>query len=206
VITATPQTVWNDYRKGLVRLEEFALLVFDECHRSRSRYAYTRLAGEYVRRCPYPLILALTASPGSEEEKVIEVVRNLWIEQIVWTTEEDDEEVAKYIPGIKASWVRVALPEQYEAIRQVIKRMIETLLARLRIDGLSVPEEVHGRGPRGEAQGEGVQGSPLRGQSGGKGRAEDDAGGADEGPEGLQGGSLQRPRRHEHRRGGVGHP
>jgi Fanconi anemia group M protein len=142
VITATPQTVWNDYRKGLVRLEEFALLVFDECHRSRSRYAYTRLAGEYVRKCPYPLILALTASPGSEEEKVIEVVRNLWIEQIVWTTEED-EEVARYIPGIKASWVRVALPEQYEAIRQVIKRMIESTLARLRIDGLPVPEEVN---------------------------------------------------------------
>jgi Fanconi anemia group M protein len=142
VITATPQTVWNDYRRGLVRLEEFALLVFDECHRSRSRYAYTRLAGEYVRRCPYPLILALTASPGSEEEKVIEVVRNLWIEQIVWTTE-DDEEVARYIPGIKASWVRVALPEQYEAIRQVIKRMIESILARLRIDGLPVPEEVN---------------------------------------------------------------
>jgi Fanconi anemia group M protein len=141
-ITATPQTVWNDYRRGLVRLEEFALLVFDECHRSRSRYAYTRLAGEYIRRCPYPLILALTASPGSEEEKVVEVVRNLWIEQIVWTTE-DDEEVARYIPGIKASWVRVALPEQYEAIRQVIKRMIETTLAKLRIDGLSVPEEVN---------------------------------------------------------------
>jgi Fanconi anemia group M protein len=145
VITATPQTVWNDYKRGLVRLEEFALLVFDECHRSRSRYAYTRLAGEYVRRCPYPLILALTASPGSEEEKVVEVVRNLWIEQIVWTTE-DDEEVAKYIPGIKASWVRVALPEQYEAIRQVIRRMIESTLARLRINGmLRVPQEAVNR-------------------------------------------------------------
>jgi Fanconi anemia group M protein len=142
VITATPQTVWNDYRRGLVRLEEFALLVFDECHRSRSRYAYTRLAGEYVRKCPYPLLLALTASPGSEEERVIEVVRNLWIEQIVWTTE-DDEEVARYIPGIKASWVRVALPQEYETIRQVIRRMIESTLAKLRIDGLPVPEEVN---------------------------------------------------------------
>jgi Fanconi anemia group M protein len=145
VITATPQTVWNDYKRGLVRLEEFALLIFDECHRSRSRYAYTRLAGEYVKRCPYPLILALTASPGSEEEKVLEVVSNLWIEQIAWTTE-DDEEVAKYIPGIKASWVRVALPQEYEAIRQVIKRMIESTLARLRIDGmLRVPQEAVNR-------------------------------------------------------------
>jgi Fanconi anemia group M protein len=134
-VTATPQTVWNDYRNGLVRLEEFALLVFDECHRSRSRYAYTRLAEEYIRRCPYPLILALTASPGSEEDKVVEVIKNLWIEQVVWMSE-DDEEVSKYIPGIKVGWVRVKLPAEYEMIRNEIKRMIESVIARLRESGL----------------------------------------------------------------------
>jgi ERCC4-related helicase len=134
-VTATPQTVWNDYRRGLVRLEEFALLIFDECHRSRSRYAYTRLAEEYIRICPYPLILALTASPGSEEDKVVEVVRNLWIEQVVWMSEED-EEVSKYIPGIRVGWVRVKLPAEYEMIRDEIKRMIESVIARLRESGL----------------------------------------------------------------------
>jgi Fanconi anemia group M protein len=134
-VTATPQTVWNDYRNGLVRLEEFALLIFDECHRSRSRYSYTRLAEEYIRRCPYPLILALTASPGSEEDKVMEVVRNLCIEQVVWMTEED-EEVSKYIPGIKVGWVRVKLPAEYEQIRNEIKRMIESVISRLRESGL----------------------------------------------------------------------
>jgi ERCC4-related helicase len=134
-VTATPQTVWNDYRNGLVRLEEFALLIFDECHRSRSRYAYTRLAEEYVRRCPYPLILALTASPGSEEDKVVEVVRNLWIEQVVWMSEED-EEVSKYIPGIRVGWVRVKLPAEYEMIRDEIKGMIESVISRLRESGL----------------------------------------------------------------------
>jgi ERCC4-related helicase len=134
-VTATPQTVWNDYRRGLVRLEEFALLVFDECHRSRSRYAYTRLAEEYIRICPYPLILALTASPGSEEDKVVEVIKNLWIEQVVWMSEED-EEVSKYIPGIKVGWVRVKLPAEYEMIRDEIKRMIESVISRLRESGL----------------------------------------------------------------------
>jgi Fanconi anemia group M protein len=134
-VTATPQTVWNDYRNGLVRLEEFALIIFDECHRSRSRYAYTRLAEEYIRRCPYPLILALTASPGSEEDKVVEVVRNLWIEQVVWMSEED-EEVSKYIPGIRVGWVRVKLPAEYEMIRDEIKRMIESVIVRLRESGL----------------------------------------------------------------------
>jgi ERCC4-related helicase len=134
-VTATPQAVWNDYRRGLVRLEEFALLIFDECHRSRSRYAYTRLAEEYIRRCPYPLILALTASPGSEEDKVVEVVRNLWIEQVVWMSEED-EEVSKYIPGIRVGWVRVKLPAEYEMIRDEIKGMIESVISRLRESGL----------------------------------------------------------------------
>jgi len=134
-VTATPQTVWNDLKKGFVRLEEFALLIFDECHRSRSRYAYTRLAEEYVRRCPYPLILALTASPGSEEDKVVEVVRNLWIEQVVWMSE-DDEEVSKYIPGIRVGWVRVKLPAEYEMIRNEIKGMIESVISRLRESGL----------------------------------------------------------------------
>jgi Fanconi anemia group M protein len=134
-VTATPQAVWNDYRRGLVRLEEFALLVFDECHRSRSRYAYTRLAEEYIRRCPYPLILALTASPGSEEDKVVEVIKNLWIEQVVWMSEED-EEVSKYIPGIRVGWVRVKLPAEYELIRDEIKRMIESVISRLRDSGL----------------------------------------------------------------------
>jgi Fanconi anemia group M protein len=134
-VTATPQAVWNDYRRGLVRLEEFALLIFDECHRSRSRYAYTRLAEEYIRRCPYPLILALTASPGSEEDKVVEVIKNLWIEQVVWMSEED-EEVSKYIPGIRVGWVRVKLPAEYEMIRDEIKRMIESVIAKLRDSGL----------------------------------------------------------------------
>jgi Fanconi anemia group M protein len=135
LLTATPQTVWNDYRNGLVRLEEFALLIFDECHRSRSRYAYTRLAEEYIRICPYPLILALTASPGSEEDKVVEVIKNLWMEQVVWMTEED-EEVSKYIPGIRVGWVRVKLPAEYEMIRNEIKRMIESVISRLRESGL----------------------------------------------------------------------
>lgn len=141
VFFATPQTVWNDVARGYVPLEEFALLVFDECHRSRSRYAYTRLASEYARRCPWPLIIALTASPGSEEEKVMEISRNLLIENIAWKTEED-EEVARHIPGVQVKWVRVTLPEEYEAIRSHIKAMIEARVKELqRFGALSVPLE-----------------------------------------------------------------
>lgn len=138
-VFATPQTVWSDYRRGLVGLEEFALLVMDECHRSRSRYAYTRLAAEYVKKCPWPKILALTASPGSEEEKVLEVVRNLYIERIIWRTEED---VAEYIPGVEVKWIKLELPDEYRAARDFIKSMIESRAKKLyEADLLRVPIE-----------------------------------------------------------------
>ncbi|MEM4283857.1 MAG: helicase-related protein [Candidatus Caldarchaeum sp.] len=130
IVFSTPQTAYNDYRRGWVRLEEFALLVFDECHRSRSRYAYTRLASEYVRSCPWPRILALTASPGSDEDRVMEVVKNLWIEKISWRSEEH-EEVSSYIPGVKVDWVRVKLPKEYEEIRSAIKAAIENRVRQL---------------------------------------------------------------------------
>ncbi|MEM2000510.1 MAG: helicase-related protein [Candidatus Caldarchaeum sp.] len=135
VFLATPQTVWNDVRNGLVALEEYSLLVFDECHRSRSRYAYTRLASEYVRKCPWPVILALTASPGSEEDKVMEVCRNLLIEKVVWMGEED-EEVAGYIPGVSVSWERVDLPPEYEKVRSAVKNMIDGFVKQLYGSGM----------------------------------------------------------------------
>ncbi|MEM2233150.1 MAG: helicase-related protein [Nitrososphaerota archaeon] len=135
VVFGTPQAVWNDCTRGRVRLEEFALMVLDECHRSRERYAYTRLASEYVRKCPWPLILALTASPGSDEEKVMQVVTNLRIERVEWRTEED-EEVQRYIPGVKVSWVRLQIPEQYQLIRTEIRRAIESRLRELYAAGL----------------------------------------------------------------------
>jgi ERCC4-like helicases len=135
VVFGTPQAVWNDLSNGAVPLEEFALLVFDECHRSKARYAYTRIASEYVRRCPWPLVLALTASPGSTKESVTEVVRNLWIERIEWRTEED-EDVRPHIPGVRTTWIKVRLPEEYERVRDVIRRAIEKRVEALRSAGL----------------------------------------------------------------------
>ncbi|MEM0481556.1 MAG: helicase-related protein [Nitrososphaerota archaeon] len=141
VVFATPQTVWNDVKKGLVDFEEYSLLVFDECHRSRSRYAYTRIASEYARRCPWPLILALTASPGSEEEKVMEVCRNLLIERVAWRTE-GDEDISTYIPGVSVTFVRLDLPEEYEAVRKKVGEMIGEGVRRLYDSGtFKVPVE-----------------------------------------------------------------
>lgn len=70
VITATPQTVENDILTGRISLEDVVLLVFDEAHRAVGNYSYVFIAKEYLKTAKHPLVLGLTASPGSDEEKI----------------------------------------------------------------------------------------------------------------------------------------
>jgi Fanconi anemia group M protein len=65
VVFATPQVVKNDVLLKGLNLKDFGLLVFDECHRAVKEYAYTEVAQQYVKHSDYPLILGMTASPGS---------------------------------------------------------------------------------------------------------------------------------------------
>jgi len=73
IISATPQTIENDIITGKLSLKEVSLCVFDECHRAVGDYSYVFIAQQYVKQCSEPFILALTASPGSTEEKIQEV-------------------------------------------------------------------------------------------------------------------------------------
>ncbi|MEW5995332.1 MAG: DEAD/DEAH box helicase family protein, partial [Candidatus Zixiibacteriota bacterium] len=83
---ATPQVVNNDSEGGL-SLKDFSLLMFDECHRARKNYSYTKVAQAYARDSQYPLILGMTASPGADREKIEEICRALFIEHVEARTE-----------------------------------------------------------------------------------------------------------------------
>ncbi|MHB8566987.1 MAG: DEAD/DEAH box helicase family protein [Nitrososphaerales archaeon] len=75
---ATPQVVRNDLREGrLSSLKDFGLVVFDECHRSVKEYAYTEVAETYANSSSFPLILGMTASPGSDIKKIMIVCASL---------------------------------------------------------------------------------------------------------------------------------
>ena len=67
VIAATPQTFANDMKNGRINLEDYGIVVFDECHRAVGRYAYTYLADECKVRGVQ--MLGLTASPGQRQEE-----------------------------------------------------------------------------------------------------------------------------------------
>jgi Fanconi anemia group M protein len=126
---ATPQVVQNDHALGM-KLRDFSLLIFDECHRARKNYAYTRVAEAYLREAPYPIILGLTASPGADRKKIEEICRALYIEHVEARTEEDPD-VKPYVSPIKVDWKFVRLPESYRSLREVLKGMLGERLRRL---------------------------------------------------------------------------
>ncbi|AEH24965.1 DEAD/DEAH box helicase [Pyrococcus yayanosii] len=135
VIVATPQTVENDLLTGRINLEDVSLLVFDEAHRAVGNYAYVFIAKEYRRQARNPLVIGLTASPGSSEEKIMEVIRNLGIEHVEVRTE-DSPDVRPYVHGIKFEWVKVELPPLYKEVRKLLRDMLQDALRPLAEAGL----------------------------------------------------------------------
>ncbi|WP_297421225.1 DEAD/DEAH box helicase [Thermococcus sp.] len=130
VITATPQTVENDILTGRISLEDVVLLVIDEAHRAVGSYSYVFIAKEYLKAAKHPLVLGLTASPGSDEEKIREIVKNLRVEHVEMRTESSPD-VKPYVQKIAFEWIKVELPEIYKEVRSLLREMLKESLKPL---------------------------------------------------------------------------
>lgn len=135
LVFATPEVVKNDLAENRLSLSEFSLLVFDEAHRAVKDYAYTSIARYYVQQSSHPVILAMTASPGSEKRRVLEVCNNLSVEQIEYRSEEDGD-VKPYINPIDVTWKWFTIPQEYKYISSNFRAMLEDKLRFLIERGL----------------------------------------------------------------------
>ncbi|MFH0970287.1 MAG: DEAD/DEAH box helicase [Candidatus Diapherotrites archaeon] len=125
IITATPQTIENDVLTGKLDLNEVQLVVFDEAHRAVKEYSYVFLAQKYMQsHASTKCILALTASPGSNEEDIHDICRNLFIQNIYVKTLEDAD-VKPYMNDIKVEWKKVTLSPEYHAIKKHFQSFME---------------------------------------------------------------------------------
>ena len=119
IVFSTPQGLENDVVGSKISLKEVSLMVFDECHRAVGDYSYAWLAQRYHADAEFPRILGLTASPGSELEKIEEVCRNLFIEAVE-AKNEDDSDVKPYVKDINIEWIKLDLPSEFSSIQKIL--------------------------------------------------------------------------------------
>ena len=131
VIFSTPQGLENDVISDRIKLEDVSLLVIDEAHRTVGEYSYAFIANQYEKNAKYPRILGLTASPGSDLEKISEVCKNLHIENVEVRTESDSD-VRDYVQEINIDYVKVDLPPAFSFIRKSIDDIYKSKLNQVK--------------------------------------------------------------------------
>lgn len=126
VYFATPELVNNDLSNDLLKKDNFYLIVYDEAHRAVKNYSYTRISSKFYEAAEKnepPLVLGLSASPGSTEDKIKEICTNLFIEQII-SKEEKDDDVFPYVYDTNIEYQHVKLDTYQIKISTLLTSMI----------------------------------------------------------------------------------
>ncbi len=136
IVIATPQVVENDLIGNRISLADVTHLTFDECHRATGDYAYVYIAERYHADAEDPLVTGMSASPGGDEEAILEVCENLGLSEVEVMTE-DDADVADYTHDTEVEWERVQLPDEVVEMRDAINEVIKDRLGKLKSLGVA---------------------------------------------------------------------
>ncbi len=141
VIIATPQTLENDIKNRIYDFSRASVLVVDEAHRAVGGYAYTFLSQEFQNTSNDPLILAMTASPGGNEEKVAGIKEALFISQVLSRNEESPD-VKPYIHEKEIDRLYLDLPEPLRRASDTFQTIISDRVKLIREIGIKCSSQV----------------------------------------------------------------
>ncbi|ADI74555.1 ERCC4 domain protein [Methanohalobium evestigatum Z-7303] len=140
VIVSTPQVIENDLLAKRIDLNDVSHITFDEAHRAVGNYSYTYIAEKYYENGKNPLCLGITASPGSDDEKINEVCECLQIQSVAVKTETDSD-VSPYIQKKQIDWKYVKLPDEIKKLKQLLEKILDDRFAKLSDTGYTVPKK-----------------------------------------------------------------
>lgn len=136
---STPEVIKNDLIAERYNLRDVSLLIVDECHRTVGNYAYVFIAERYNAEASDPLLLGMTASPGSDPEQVAEICQHLSI-SVVESRVESDPDVRPYVHEREIEYRTVDLPEDLWLAVSVLNSMIDDRLTSLAALSYRVPK------------------------------------------------------------------
>ncbi|KAM0939987.1 putative RNA helicase [Dioscorea sansibarensis] len=130
VFFVTPQVLEKDIQSGICLVKQLVCLVIDEAHRAMGNYAYCVAVRELMAVPVQLRILALTATPGSKQQTIQNVIDNLCISTLEYRNESDPD-VSPYVHDRKLEVVQVALAKDAVEINNVLLEAIQPFVARL---------------------------------------------------------------------------
>lgn len=131
IIVSTPQVVENDLLSKKFTLNDVSLIIFDECHHAVGNYAYVFVAEMYKKQRERRLVLGMTASPGNDISKIIEVCKNLNFTNIEIRTKYDPD-VKPYVHDLKIIWKEISVPKDFAFAIQLLRKSLNDRLKILK--------------------------------------------------------------------------
>ena len=136
IIVSTPQVIENDLLNKRLSLEDVPLIIFDESHHAVGEYSYVFVSEMYKKqREKDRLVLGMTASPGNDVSKIMEVCKNLDINNIEIRTKYDPD-VKPYVYDLNVSWKEIDLPSDFAYTMQLLRKALSERLKILKNIGI----------------------------------------------------------------------
>ena len=135
IIVSTPQVIENDLISKRIDLKDISLIVYDEVHRAVGNYSYVFVSEIYRKQSNKRLSLGMTASPGNDISKILEICKNLEISNIEIRTKYDPD-VKPYVHDLKIKWKEVDLPKEFSYALQLLRKALSDRLKVLKEIGV----------------------------------------------------------------------
>lgn len=135
IIVSTPQVIENDLLSKRFDLSDVSFIVFDEAHHAVGEYAYVFVSEMYKKQRKNRLLLGITASPGNDISKILEICKNLDISNIEIRTKYDPD-VKPYVHDLKITWKEIPLPQDFAYTIQLLRKALSERLKKLKQIGV----------------------------------------------------------------------
>lgn len=135
IIVSTPQVIENDLLSKRFDLSDVSFIIFDEAHHAVGEYAYVFVSEIYKKQRENRLILGITASPGNDISKILEICKNLDISNIEIRTKYD-QDVKPYVHDLKIIWREIPLPRDFTYTIQLLRKALSERLKKLKQLGI----------------------------------------------------------------------
>ena len=135
IIVSTPQVIENDLLSKRLDLKDISFVIFDEAHHAVGEYSYVFVSEMYQKQRDDRLVLGMTASPGNDIGKILEVCKNLEINNIEIRTKYDPD-VRPYVHDLKITWKEIPLPKDFAYTIQLLRKALSERLKLLKDVGV----------------------------------------------------------------------